>query len=184
MQVSIETTSGLERKLTVGVPAARVDDEVNSRLQKAAKDIRLDGFRPGKVPVSHVRRLHGDALMGEVLEETVNATSQEALENDNVRPALQPDIEITSFEQGSDLEYTMNVEIMPDIETADFSKITLEKEIAKVAKEIAGIDKRLGNPKFTERAPAEVVEENRERKAGFEQQAAKLAAALERLRAA
>jgi len=133
MQIEQTSSEGLTRAYKITVEAAVLEDKLQERLVKIAADIKLDGFRPGKVPVAHVRRLHGDAVMGEVLEETVNTTSQEALEKDNIRPAMQPDIEITSFEQGSNLEYTMSVEIMPDIETADFSKIALVKEVAKVA---------------------------------------------------
>ena len=69
MQVSIETTSGLERRLTVGVPAERVESEVNNRLKKAAKNIRLDGFRPGKVPMKVIKQRYGAGVRQEVLGE-------------------------------------------------------------------------------------------------------------------
>ena len=72
MQVSIQTTSGLERKLTVGVPAERVDGEVNVRLQKAAKTVRLDGFRPGKVPMKVMKQRFGAGVRQEVLQEVMN----------------------------------------------------------------------------------------------------------------
>jgi trigger factor len=133
MQIEQTSAEGLTRAYKITVEAAVIEQKLNEKLVKIAGEIKIDGFRPGKVPVSHVRNLHGDAVMGEVLEETVNTTSQEALDKDDVRPAMQPDIEITSFEKGSDLEYSMNVEIMPDIETADFSKMSVEKEVAKVA---------------------------------------------------
>ena len=133
MQIEQTSAEGLTRAYKITVEAAVLEKKLTEKLVKIASEIRIDGFRPGKVPVSHVRNLHGDALMGEVLEETVNTTSQEAMEKDDVRPAMQPDIEITDYKQGSDLEYSMNVEIMPDIEVGDFSKISLEKEVAKVA---------------------------------------------------
>ena len=74
MQVSIQTTSGLERKLTVGVPAERVDGEVNVRLQKASKTVKLDGFRPGKVPMKVMKQRFGAGVRQEVLQEVMNQT--------------------------------------------------------------------------------------------------------------
>ena len=132
MQVSIETTSGLERRLTVGVPAERVDNEVNTRLQKTAKSARINGFRPGKVPMGILRQRFGKSVMGEVLEQTVNETSQQALDDNDLRPAQQPKIEITKFDEGEDLEFTLEVEVMPEIEPMDFSKLKLEKLVSEV----------------------------------------------------
>ena len=132
MQIETTSSEGLKRAYKITVEAAAIEEKMQEKLVKIAADIRIDGFRPGKVPVSHVRRLHGQAVLGEVLEETVNTSSQEALDKDEVRPALQPNIEIVTFEEGVDLEYTMEVEIMPAIETGDFSKISLERQVAKV----------------------------------------------------
>ena len=73
MQVSVEITSGLGRRLTIGVPAERVEAEVAARLEKAAKSVRLKGFRPGKVPVKLIRQRYGDAVKGEVLQGAVSS---------------------------------------------------------------------------------------------------------------
>ena len=79
MQVSIQTTSGLERKLTVGVPAERVDGEVNARLKKASSTVRLDGFRPGKVPMKVMKQRFGAGVRQEVLQEVMSQSFQEAV---------------------------------------------------------------------------------------------------------
>ena len=133
MQVTEVSAEGLKREYTIKVEAGALNDKVEEKLVQLAAQARLPGFRPGKVPVSYLRKLHGEALLGEVLEETVTTTSREALEQNDVRPAMQPDIKIKDdFKPGSDLEYDMTVEILPQIEPADFSKISLEKQVAPV----------------------------------------------------
>src|SRR3546814_8561101 len=97
-----------------------------------SSDLRLPGFRPGKVPMSILRQRYGRSVMGEVLEGTVNETSQTTMSERGIRPALQPKIEITTFDEGKDLEYTMAVEVLPEIVPADFSKIELERLNAEI----------------------------------------------------
>src|SRR5690625_3918728 len=90
MQVSIETTSGLERRLTIGVPAEQVESEVQKRLQEAAKNIRLNGFRKGKVPMKVVKQRFGAGVRQEVVGEVINRSFFEAVNKESVRPAGQP----------------------------------------------------------------------------------------------
>ena len=132
MQVTQTSAEGLKRAYTIIVEASVLSEKLDQKLTGMAGQIRLPGFRPGKVPVSHLRGLHGKALLGEVLEETVNTSSRDALEQNDVKPALQPDIEIKEFEEGKDLEYEMSVEILPEIEATDFSKISVVREAAEV----------------------------------------------------
>jgi trigger factor len=132
MQVTETSAEGLKREYKITVEADVLDSKLHEKLEQLATRIRLPGFRPGKVPVKHLRKLHGDALLGEVLEETVNATSREALEQNALRPAMRPNIEIKSFEKGSDLEYEMSVEILPEIVPGDLSTVKLEKEFSPV----------------------------------------------------
>ncbi len=132
MQVTETSAEGLKREYKIIVEANVIDSMLDEKLQQLAGRIRLPGFRPGKVPVNHLRRLHGDALMGEVLEEMVNTTTREALEKNELRPAMRPNISITSFEKGSDLEYELTVEVLPEIVPADLSKLKLEKLTAPV----------------------------------------------------
>ncbi|MEH6638538.1 MAG: trigger factor [Porticoccaceae bacterium] len=132
MQVSIETTSGLERRLTVGVPADTIEQEINERLNKAAKTIRLDGFRQGKVPLRVVRQRYGAGVRQEVVGETMSRSFYEAITQESVRPAGQPKIEPTKDEPGQDLEFVATFEIYPEIELADFSKVSVAKPVAQV----------------------------------------------------
>jgi trigger factor len=141
MQITETSAEGLKRAYKIVVEADVVDSKLDEKLEQLAGRIRLPGFRPGKVPVKYLRKLHGDALMGEVLEEMVNATTREALEKNDLRPAMRPSIEITSFERGSPLEYEMSVEILPDIAPGDLSSLKLEREVAPVAE--AEIDEAL-----------------------------------------
>lgn len=132
MQVTQTSAEGLKRAYTIIVEASVLSEKLEKKLADLAGQIRLPGFRPGKVPVSHLRGLHGKALLGEVLEETVNTSSRDALEQDDVKPALQPEIDIKEFEEGQDLEYAMSVEILPEIEAADFSKVSVVRETVEV----------------------------------------------------
>lgn len=135
MQVSIETTSGLERRLTVGVPAARVDSEVDVRLQKAAKNVKLDGFRPGKVPMRVIRQRYGAGVRQEVLGEVMNQSFQEAIVQEKLRPAGQPNIEPRNLDAGKDLEYVATFEVFPEIEIAELEGLQVDKPVAAVAAE-------------------------------------------------
>jgi trigger factor len=132
MQVFIETTSGLERRLTVGVPAERVENEVNNRLQKAAKNVRLDGFRPGKVPMRVIKQRYGAGVRQEVLGEVMSQTFYEAVTQENLKPAGQPSIEPKSLEEGKDLEFVATFEIIPEIELADMTGFKVERPAAEV----------------------------------------------------
>jgi trigger factor len=160
MQVSIETTSGLERRLTVGVPAERIDSEVDSRLQKAARTVRLPGFRPGKVPLKVMRQRFGAGVRQEVLGEVVSASFQEAVTQENLRPAGQPSIEPRNLEAGRDVEYVATFEVFPEIEVADLSGFEVEQPVAEVT--AADIDniidvfrRQQGGLEVVERAAAE-----------------------------
>lgn len=141
MQVSIQTTSGLERKLTVAIPAERVDSEVTARLQKAAKTVRLDGFRPGKVPMKVMKQRFGSGVRQEVMQEVMNQSFSEAIVQENLKPAGMPNIEPKNIEAGSDLEYVATFEIFPEIEGKDYSSISLVKSVAEVTE--ADIDKMI-----------------------------------------
>lgn len=132
MQVSIETTSGLERRLTVGVPAARVDSEVDSRLQKAAQNVRLPGFRPGKVPMKVMRQRFGAGIRQEVLGEVMSRSFQEAVVQEKLRPAGQPSIEPRNLEPGRDLEYVATFEVFPEVDVVAMSGFAVTRPVAEV----------------------------------------------------
>lgn len=160
MQVSLETTSGLERRLTVGVPAQRIEDEVNKRLQQASKNIRLDGFRPGKVPFKVIRQRFGEGVRREVIGEVMGQTYQEAIVQEKLRPAGQPSIEPKQLEAGKDLEYVATFEVFPEVEARDLKETTVERHVAEVTDEdvdniIEIFRKQQGSMEEVERAAAE-----------------------------
>ena len=132
MQVSIETTSGLERRLTVGVPAEKVDSEVEVRLKKAARTVRIDGFRPGKVPLKVVKQRYGAGVRQEVLGEIINQSFYEALEQEKVKPAGQPSIEPKEMAEGADVEFVATFEVYPEVALAGFGGINVEKLNAEI----------------------------------------------------
>jgi trigger factor len=132
MNVTETAHEGLSRSWRVVVPATEIGANVDRRLSELSKTIKLPGFRPGKVPLSLVKKRYGQSVMGEVLEKTVQDSSSKLLQDNAVRPALEPKIEVVSFAEGSDLEYTMAVETLPEIEPADLSGIKLEKLVAPV----------------------------------------------------
>jgi trigger factor len=115
MEVSVENTGGLTRRMTVQVPADRIDQEVGSRLQSMSQTVRLDGFRPGKVPVKVIDQKYGKQVRLEVVDQIVNSTLQDALTQENLRPAGTPSIEAAESEAGKSLEYTATFEIFPEI---------------------------------------------------------------------
>lgn len=144
MQVTEVANEGLKRAYTVVVPAASIAVQKDKRLAELAKDMKLPGFRPGKVPQKVVQARYGQAVMGEVLEASVQEASGKVLSENNLRPALQPKIDLVNFADGGDLEFRMDIEIMPDIPMPDFSGISLtrlkatpgEEEITKALENI------------------------------------------------
>jgi trigger factor len=127
MQVSVETTSPIERRMTIGVPAEKVDQEVAQRLQKTAKTIRINGFRQGKVPVNVVKKRYGQSVRQEVIGEVMRDAYVEALTQEKQNPIGHPKFEPKSMEEGKDLEFVAVFEVYPDLEITDFSEIKLEK---------------------------------------------------------
>jgi trigger factor len=127
MQVDETKNEGLSREYSVTLTAKEIGERVDARLSEVGGTVRVPGFRPGKVPMSVLRQRYSKAVMGEVLEKAVTETSQEVLDERELRPAVQPKIEITSFEEGQDLVYTINVDLMPEITPMDFSKLELTR---------------------------------------------------------
>jgi len=141
MQVSVEITSGLGRRLTIGVPAARVESEVAARLEKAAKSVRIKGFRQGRVPMKVIQQRFGPGVRQEVLGEVMSQSFYEAVRQEDLKPAGQPTIEPRSLASGKDLEFTATFEVYPEIELIDFSKLNVERPVAEVTE--ADIDKMI-----------------------------------------
>ena len=143
MQVSVETTAGLERRMTVGVPANEIDNAVSQKLKDTARRVKIDGFRPGKVPMSVVKQRFGEGIRAEVLEDVVRNHYVQAISAEKIIPAGAPRIEFTKDITGQDVEFTATFEVFPDVTLASFDGIELEKMTATVTD--ADIDTMLEN---------------------------------------
>jgi trigger factor len=133
MQVSVETTQGLERKMTIAVPSDKVDSAVNARLQEAARTVRMNGFRKGKVPLKVVKNRFGQGVRQEVVGELMSQSFYEAINEKSLKPAGQPRIEPTNMDEGKDLEFTATFEVYPEVSLPDFSAIEAERLQAEVS---------------------------------------------------
>lgn len=137
MRIDELSNKGLKREYKIVVSAGDIDKKLDHHLEDLKNKIRLPGFRPGKAPTSLIKKLHGQSVMGQVLEEMVNESSREVFEKEKIKPALQPNIEVLKFDEDSDLEYRMEVEILPEIKVPDFTKIKLQRLVAEPnAKEV------------------------------------------------
>ena len=132
MQVSVETVSNLERKLTVGVPAEKIDTAVDAKLKDAAKQVRLDGFRPGKVPLREVKRRYGKSIREEVIGEVVSNSFYDAVTKESLNPAGYPKIERTKDNPGEDFEFVATFEIYPEIEVKGLNNISVVRPVAEI----------------------------------------------------
>ena len=136
MQVSVETTSGLERRITVEVPKEKIDQEVQSRLKSLAHRAKLDGFRPGKVPMKVIQKRYGDQVQQEVLGEVMQSSFYEAISQEKLIPAGQPRIEPKAMpDDAKGLEFTATFEIYPEIALADMGQLKLEKPVVEITDE-------------------------------------------------
>ena len=135
MQVTETSAEGLKREFRVVVPAGELEEKVTSRLGDIGRTIQLRGFRPGKVPMQILRQRFGNSVRGEVLESTLQDTSADAIRERNLRPALPPKVDIVSFSEGTDLEYKMSLEVLPDIPEPSFADLDIERLVVEVPDE-------------------------------------------------
>ena len=132
MQVSVEAGEGLERKLTVQVPAETVELEVNNRLNSIKNTVKVDGFRPGKVPLKVIKQKYSGTILQEVAGELMQRTFREALNQENLNPAGNPEIQTQNLALGQAMEYTATFEIYPEVELAPVADLSIEKTEASV----------------------------------------------------
>ena len=141
MQVTETLSAGLKREYKVVVGQAELDSELNAKLADMSKRANIKGFRPGKVPVAHLRRVYGKSAMAEVLQDAVDSRSKKLLEEKNLKPAYQPEVklptdeaEIAAVMDGKrDLSFTMELEVIPDFEVKDHSGLTLTRHVVPVS---------------------------------------------------
>jgi trigger factor len=140
MQVTETLTDGLKREFKVVVPASELDTKVNARIEELKDRVQLNGFRPGKVPVAHLKRLYGRSAMGEVIENTVREVNSQIVSERGFRLATEPKVTLPSEQAEieklitgkSDLDYTVAIELVPRIELANFKDFKLTKVTAEV----------------------------------------------------
>ncbi|MFA6303385.1 MAG: trigger factor [Legionella sp.] len=126
MQVSVETLKGLERKVTISVPSEKVEEEVSLRLKDLARRVKIDGFRPGKVPFEIVVKRYSNSVREEVAKDMVQSTLYEALQSNNLTPAGYPYIEPEQLESGKDFRYSALFEVMPEVEVVEVNQAPVE----------------------------------------------------------
>ena len=150
MQITETSSEGLSREYTIVVPAGDIETKLVGRLTEIGQAVAVPGFRPGKVPITLLKQRYGDSVRGEILEQTIQDSTQNAMTEHGLRPAMQPKVEIVAFEDGKDLEYTLAVEILPEIEPMNFADLSLERMVAEVAShEIDGSIERLAESRKT-----------------------------------
>ena len=127
MQVTETSSEGLRREYSIVVPKEDIDGRLNARLVEVGGTVSVPGFRPGKVPMPVLKQRYGQAVRGEILEQTIQDSIQRAMEEKEIRPAMEPKIDLVTFEDGVDLEYKLTVEVIPEIDPIDFGTIELER---------------------------------------------------------
>jgi trigger factor len=132
MQVIDKSADGLKREFSVVIAANAIEEKVTSRLSEVGRQVRLPGFRPGKVPMTLLRKRFGQAVRSEILERTIDESTQAALTEKAVKPAMQPRVELVKFEEGQDLEFSVQFEVLPEISSAGFSDLELTRLVATV----------------------------------------------------
>ena len=158
MQVTETASEGLKREFRIVVPADEIAAKVTSKLQDIGKQIRLPGFRPGKAPMTVLKQRYGRSVIGEVLETAVNQSSQQVMEDRGLKPATTPNVEIEKFDEGTDLEFKVALEVLPEIAPMDFAQLKLERVAAEAAPEaVEAALQRIGEQSQKTRK----VEENR-----------------------
>jgi trigger factor len=151
MQVTETLSDGLKREYRVVVPAHDLDSKVNARLDELKGTVRINGFRPGKVPVGHLKRMYGRSVMAETIEATVRDANSKIVADHGLRLAMEPQVKLPTDESaikavvegGADLDYSVAMEVLPKIELADFKDIKLERLVAEVTE--AEIDEAIKN---------------------------------------
>ena len=143
MQVTETKNEGLSREYSIVIPAADIEDRVLSKLTEIGQQVTIPGFRKGKVPTKLLRQRYGQSVLGDVIQDAVVESSSQAITDQSLTPATQPKIDVTKFEDAEDLEYTMAVEVMPEITAVDFKTLKLQRLTCDISDE--EIEKSMAN---------------------------------------
>ena len=125
MKVSVEASAGLERRMTVEIPAEQIEKEVDTRLVRVGRNAKLKGFRPGKVPRRIIRERYGPQVRQEVLQDIIQSSYSSAIEQENLRPAAMPTIEPGNAGEGDDFSFTAVFEVYPDVQIGGLDKLKI-----------------------------------------------------------
>ena len=131
MQVSVESGEGLERRMTVALPADQIEEAVTKRLKQIGRTARMDGFRPGKVPIGVLRRKYGGQVLQEVYGDMIESSYREAVQQEKLNPAGLPKIEPNKSDEEGVFSYIATLEVMPEIELAQLDG-TIKRPVAEV----------------------------------------------------
>lgn len=145
METKLIAEEGLNRKLSIHVDAADINAKADNKLIELGQKVRIQGFRPGKVPMAILRQRYLDSVLGEVLEETMQTSVAKALDTHELKPAMQPKVTKTDFDKGKDLDFEVTLDVLPTVELADFSEFEVtsyavevsDKEIDETLKQLA-----------------------------------------------
>src|SRR5215211_3456181 len=140
MQVTETLSQGLRREFKVVLPATELEQRLTSELSTLNDRVRLNGFRPGKVPVGHLRRVYGRSVMGDVLQNAVNEANRKIVEENSLKLALEPQIQFPenkeevekAMEAKADLAFTVSLEVLPTFDLADLSDVSVNRQVADV----------------------------------------------------
>lgn len=144
MQTKQTVNEGLKRAYLITIPAADLTAKIEAEIKKIAPQVRMPGFRPGKVPANLVKKMHGEALHGQVVNDTIRESVDKLVRDEALRPAMQPEVGLNEdYEQGKDAEITVSLEVLPSIAAPSLDGLKLEKLVVPVTD--AQIDEALGN---------------------------------------
>ena len=128
-------SKGLNKKYNVTIAATDFANAIDKKLEEIAKNAKLPGFRAGKAPKSMITQKYRSSILGEVLDDMIRDATNQLMAETKIRPAMTPDIKLEKFEDGKDIDFIVETDILPEITLGDFSKISLTKYVAKVPEE-------------------------------------------------
>lgn len=168
MNVSIETMTGLERRLTIALPSEDFESQITERLEDARGKVRIPGYRPGKVPLKEVRRRYGQAVRAEVAGELMQSSFVSAVQQEELNPAGQPNLEVVKMDPGIDFEFTATFEVYPSVDVCDLSKVSVKQPQAEITDEdLENMVKRLREQRQTFEPVERAAEDGDKVKADF-----------------
>ena len=132
MNVSIETLTGLERRLTIAIDSDAFEEQITARLQSARGQVKIPGFRAGKVPMKEVRRRYGDAVRSEVAGEMMQSSFMTAVQQEDMNPASSPKLDVVKMDPGIDFEFTATFDVFPTVELANFDRVNVKRPSAEI----------------------------------------------------